>query len=152
MLEIERKFIVDTKKWQPSTRGDRIIQGYLSTDKQRVVRVRVKGKKAFIAVKGECQGITRTELEYEIPEADGHVLLKMCVDYPVEKIRYLEEIEGKVWEVDVFENQNAGLVLAEIELQHEQEEITLPGWILSEVSHDKRYYNAWLAQHPFKTW
>ncbi|WP_340112303.1 CYTH domain-containing protein [Maribellus mangrovi] len=152
MLEIERKFLVDTHKWWPTTRGEKIIQGYLSTDKKRVVRVRVKGEKAFITIKGETKGITRTELEYEIPAEDASVLLKMCVDHPIEKIRYLEEIQGKVWEVDVFKNQNDGLVLAEIELQDEHEEIVLPDWILSEVSNDKRYFNAWLAQHPFATW
>ena len=152
MLEIERKFLVDTQKWLPTSRGEKIIQGYLSIDKKRVVRVRVNGAKAFITIKGETKGITRTELEYEIPVEDASILLKMCVDHPIEKIRYFEEIQGKVWEVDVFENQNDGLVLAEIELREEKEEIALPDWVLSEVSHDKRYYNAWLAQHPYTTW
>ena len=76
----------------------------------------------------------------------------MCVDYPVEKTRYLQEFEGKVWEIDVFETANKGLVLAEVELQDEKEQIVLPEWVAKEVSHDKRYFNAWLARHPYSTW
>ncbi|WP_167608136.1 CYTH domain-containing protein [Maribellus sediminis] len=152
MVEIERKFLVDINKWHPATEGHKIIQGYLSTDKNRVVRVRVKGDNAYLTIKGESKGISRTELEYEIPFNDAKILLEMCVDFPVEKIRYVQEFEGKVWEIDVFENVNEGLVMAEVELQDEKEEIVLPHWISKEVSDDKRYFNAWLAKHPYSTW
>ncbi|WP_167618896.1 CYTH domain-containing protein [Maribellus sediminis] len=152
MVEIERKFLVDINKWQPASEGHKIIQGYLSTDKNRVVRVRVKGDNAYLTIKGESKGISRTELEYEIPINDAKILLEMCVDFPVEKIRYVQEFEGKVWEIDVFENVNEGLVMAEVELQDEKEEIVLPHWISKEVSDDKRYFNAWLAKHPYSTW
>lgn len=152
MVEIERKFLVDINKWHPANEGQKIIQGYLSTDKNRVVRVRVKGDTAYLTIKGESKGLSRTELEYEIPFSDAKILLEMCVDFPVEKTRYVQEFEGKVWEVDVFETVNEGLVLAEVELQDENEEIGLPPWIAKEVSDDKRYFNAWLAQHPYLTW
>jgi len=152
MLEIERKFIVDTEKWTPSTPGEKLVQGYLSTDRDRVVRVRIKGEKAFLTIKGNMTGITRTELEYEIPVEDAQVMLQMCLDHPIEKTRYKEEIEGKIWEIDVFEGQNQGLILAEIELSDENEAINIPVWAKKEVSTDKKYFNAWLSMHPFSTW
>ncbi len=152
MLEIERKFIVDTAKWQPTAKGEKIVQGYLSADKKRSIRVRIKGNEAFITIKGESKGIVRTELEYPIPFSDAPVLLEMCVDHPVEKTRYFERHFDKLWEIDVFEGVNRGLVVAEVELESEEEEIQIPDWVKEEVSHDARYFNACLAQHPFKDW
>ncbi len=152
MLEIERKFIVDTEKWSPSTSGEKLIQAYLSTDRDRVVRVRIKGEKAFLTIKGNMTGITRTELEYEIPVDEAKIMLKMCLDHPIEKTRYEEEIEGKIWEIDIFEGSNKGLVLAEIELTDEKEAVNIPNWAKKEVSTDKKYFNAWLSMHPFSTW
>ena len=93
MVEIERKFLVDTKKWQPSGAGKKIKQGYLSVDPERVVRVRISGEEAFLTIKGKAQGISRTEMEYSIPLDDAEVLLAMCTGLPVEKTRYVEEIE-----------------------------------------------------------
>ncbi|RIJ47533.1 CYTH domain-containing protein [Maribellus luteus] len=152
MLEIERKFLVDNNKWKPSVAGEKIRQGYLSTDKERVVRVRTKGDKAFLTIKGKMQGITRTEFEYEIPVNDALALLKMCLNYPIEKTRYKELHFGKWWEIDVFEGENEGLLLAEIELQHENEQVQLPGWVGEEVTQDLRYYNSYMSQTPYSAW
>lgn len=152
MLEIERKFLVDASQWHPTTSGEKLIQGYLSTDKDRVVRVRVKGEKAFLTIKGRSEGITRTEMEYEIPVNDALVLLEMCLDNPVVKIRYKEELDGKIWEIDVFEEQNTGLLLAEVELENENEKVKIPSWAVDEVSTDERYFNAYLSKHPFTRW
>lgn len=152
MIEIERKFLVDTTKWSPKGSGSPIVQGYLSTDKKRVVRVRITGERAWLTIKGESKGISRVELEYEIPVNEAEILMEMCLDFPIRKKRHIEEINGMVWEVDVFEDINDGLVLAEVELQDENEKIILPNWVKNEVSKDHRYYNAWLSQHPFASW
>ena len=152
MLEIERKFLVDAEKWSPLSAGEKLIQGYLSVDKERVVRVRVKEEKAFLTIKGQQQGISRTEIEYEIPLEDARILLEMCLDHPIEKTRYKQEIAGKIWEIDVFEGQNKGLLLAEVELNSENEEVEIPEWAGTEVSTDERYFNAWLSKNPFSGW
>jgi len=152
MLEIERKFLVDTQKWSPSSKGEKIIQGYLSIGENSVVRVRTKGEKAYLTIKGNHHGITRTEMEYEIPVEDAKVLLEMCLDHPVEKTRYKEEIAGKIWEIDVFEGKNQGLLMSEVELNTENESVEIPKWVTEEVSTDGRYFNAWLSKHPFSTW
>lgn len=152
MQEIERKYLVDINKWKPTNKGVKIIQGYLSVDKDRVVRVRIKGEKAFLTIKGNQKGIVRTELEYEIPENEAKVMLKMCLDYPVEKTRYLETVGGLLWEIDIFEGLNSGLFLAEVELENENQSVELPGWIISEVSDDHRYYNSCLVENPFSKW
>ena len=152
MLEIERKYLIDKTKWRPSSHGEKIVQGYLSTNKERVVRVRIKGKMAYLTIKGNTQGITRAEFEYEIPVNEAFALLELCKYHPVEKVRYTEEHLGKRWEIDVFGGLNVGLVLAEIELQDEKETLELPHWIKEEVSSDKRYFNARLSQHPYSKW
>lgn len=152
MIEIERKFLVDQKKWHPKGTGTKIKQGYLSVDPDRVVRVRLSGKVAYLTVKGKAERITRTELEYEIPVDEAEIVLKMCTGYLVEKIRYIEKIENNTWEIDVFEGKNEGLVMAEIELETENQKIELPGWIECEVSEDERFYNSFLSQKPFVFW
>jgi adenylate cyclase len=152
MLEIERKYLVDPAKWTPSANGEKIQQGYLSVDKSRVVRVRTKGEKAFLTIKGKMTGISRTELEYEIPVNDALVLLGMCLDHPIEKTRYTEKHAGHNWEIDFFDGENSGLLLAEIELESEEQEFELPEWTLEEVTHDLRYYNSYLSKHPFSKW
>lgn len=152
MVEIERKFLVDTTKWHPSSEGEKIVQGYLSTDKKRVVRVRIKGNKAFLTVKGENIGLARPEFEYEIPHSDALQMLALCEDFPVEKTRYTEVYGGKIWEIDVFENLNAGLVLAEVELADEKEDIIIPVWADKEVSTEKKYYNAFISRAPYTKW
>ena len=152
MVEIERKFLVDTKKWQPSGSGKKIKQGYLSVDPERVVRVRISGQEAFLTIKGKAEGISRTEMEYKIPLNDAEILLAMCTGFPVKKTRYVEVIENNRWEIDVFEGENQGLVMAEIELECEKQVFGLPAWIECEVSEDPRYFNAFLSQKPFSLW
>lgn len=152
MFEIERKFLIDNSKWTPAVAGEKILQGYLSTDKERVVRVRTKGEKAFLTIKGKMEGITRSEFEYEIPVEDAILMLKMCLNHPIEKTRYKELHQGKWWEIDVFEGENAGLILAEIELQHEEEHVQLPVWITKEVTRDLRYYNSYMSRNPYSRW
>lgn len=152
MLEIERKFLVDRNKWKPSGKGEKIIQGYLSTDKERVVRIRIKRDKAWLTIKGKTQGIVRSEFEYEVPVQEAYEIMKMSLDNPIEKTRYKERIGELIWEIDVFEGINQGLCLAEVELDDENQPIEIPGWITEEVSNDIRYFNAWLSQHPYTTW
>jgi adenylate cyclase len=152
MVEIERKFLIKTELWQPSAKGVEIKQGYLSVDPERVVRVRVAGEKAFLTIKGKPEGIVRSEHEYEIPKNHADNLLKMCLDFPVEKTRFKEKIGDMVWEIDVFKGENKGLIMAEIELEDENQNVDLPDWIGEEVSSDSRYYNAWLSRNPFSKW
>lgn len=152
MIEIERKFLVDIKKWNPIGVGIEIKQGYLSVDPERVVRVRLAGETAFLTIKGNPKGISRTELEYKIPVNEATILMGMCLNKPVEKMRYKEKIGDFTWEIDVFEGINRGLVLAEIELENEIQEFKFPEWIEKEVSDDFRYFNAWLSENPFTTW
>lgn len=152
MVEIERKFLIKNKNWKPSGTGTKIIQGYLSVEPERVVRVRIANERAFLTIKGKPAGIVRTELEYEIPKNEAEVMMKMCLDFPIEKTRFVETIGNLNWEIDVFEGINNGLVLAEVELMDENQKIDLPEWIGEEVSHDKRYFNSWLSTNPFSNW
>ena len=152
MQEIERKFLVLKNQFNPSGKAIKITQGYLTADSERTVRIRIAGEKGFITIKGKMEGITRTELEYEIPKQEAEILLKMCLNNLVEKTRYIEKYKGMIWEVDVFENENADLFLAEIELESENQSFGLPPWVGEEVTFDKRYYNSWLSKYPFITW
>jgi len=151
--EIERKFLVDTARWTPRDAGTRFVQGYLCADPTRVVRVRREGDRAKLTIKGATSGITRTELEYDIPVDDAELMLAtMCEPPLVEKTRYCEDHGGTRWEIDVFHGENAGLVLAEVELPSEDAPFVRPAWATTEVSHDPRYYNANLAKRPFRRW
>lgn len=150
--EIERKFLVKKGMWHPSSKGLRIRQGYLSTVKERVVRVRTKGEKAFLTIKGENQGIVRQEFEYGIPAEDAEKLLELCEQPIIEKVRYLEIFAGKHWEIDCFFGVNEGLLLAELELDSSEEQFSLPVWVGQEVSGEEQYYNSNLIRHPYKTW
>lgn len=152
-VEIERKFLVDTRLWRPSVAGIRFRQGYLSSAKERVVRVRVAGDHAFLTVKGEATGIARDEFEYEIPAHDAlHMLDKICEKPLIEKTRYRESWSGRVWEIDVFHGQNDGLVVAEVELSNADAPIDAPPWAVKEVSDDPRYFNANLIANPYAKW
>ncbi len=151
--EIERKFIVDCNKWHPDDAGVRVRQGYLPTSHRTAVRVRISGDSAWLTIKGENKGAVRSEFEYSIPVADAHQILDELCERPfIEKTRYYVDHAGVTWEVDVFEKENAGLVIAEIELASENQEIELPPWVLTEVTDDPRYYNANLVKYPFKDW
>jgi len=152
MQEIERKFLVDTTKWNLVGVGTNMKQGYLSVDPERTVRVRIAGEEAFLTIKGKSKGISRTEIEYKIPIDEAEILMAMCLDFIIEKTRYKEKKQNLVWEIDVFHGNNAGLVLAEVELESETQHVELPIWIEKEVSNDKRYFNSWLSQNSFSTW
>ena len=142
-LEIERKFLVDAEKLSEIhlADGEKISQGYLSTDVEKIVRVRIKKNRGFIAVKTKNIGIVRKEFEYEIPLADAEELLKLCGKNILNKIRYKIEFENHLWEVDIFEGRHAGLILAEVEIKNPDEVVKIPDWIGKEVSKDLRYYN-----------
>ncbi|MBX3157935.1 MAG: CYTH domain-containing protein [Deltaproteobacteria bacterium] len=150
--EIERKFLVDAARWNPTGHGTALRQGYLSSVPERTVRVRLAGERAVLTVKGLTTGVTRTELEYEIPVEDARILLDMCERPLIEKVRHVEDWGGTRWEIDVFGGDNAGLVLAEVELPSEDAAFARPPWLGREVSDDARYYNANLVKQPFTTW
>lgn len=150
-IEIERKFLVDGTAWRQGA-GVRFSQGYLNRDKERTVRVRIAGEKAFLTVKGMSIGASRAEFEYEIPVADAEQLLKLSDGPVIEKIRRVIQLEEAVWEVDEFLGENAGLVVAEIELQSEDQVFARPEWLGEEVTHDSRYFNSSLSTHPFNRW
>ncbi|WP_433964872.1 CYTH domain-containing protein [Tunturiibacter gelidiferens] len=151
--EIERKFLVRDNTWRGQGGGKRYRQGYLCMVKERTVRVRTTGDKGFITIKGMSVGATRSEYEYEIPLADAIEMLDRLCERPlIEKTRYRVSNEGLVWEIDEFEGDNRGLIIAEVELKEESQSITLPGWVGQEVTGDSRYFNANLAANPFSKW
>lgn len=150
--EIERKFLVSGDSWRGSE-GVMVRQGHLSLDKERVVRVRTAGEKGFLTIKGKAEGLTRPEYEYEIPIQDAEEMLKtVCTGHLIEKIRYYVEYEGLTWEIDEFKGENQGLVVAEVEIETEDQPIVKPDWVGDEVSGDTRYLNVNLARHPFNQW
>lgn len=148
--EIERKFLVDETKWKSTDKFTNIIQYYLS-DKP-TVRIRITDEKAFITIKGPNNNISHPEYEYEIPMNDAKEMIDLSIYNTITKKRYDIEYAGFNWSVDIFSKKNKGLILAEIELEHEDQEFSLPEWILKEVSNDKKYYNTYLALHPFSEW
>lgn len=150
-IEIERKFRVTGTVWRTAD-GQRICQGYLNRDQHRTVRVRVAGAQAFLTIKGVTTGATRAEFEYAIPLADAEALLALCDGPLIDKVRHRVEHGGLLWEVDEFLGDNAGLVVAEVELASEGQAITLPPWVTEEVTTDSRYFNSSLATHPFNRW
>lgn len=154
--EIERKFLVDGDYKSESYESKRIIQGYLSRVPQRVVRVRVKEDKGYITIKGETNssGASRFEWEKEIPVDEAKALLQLAEPGIINKNRYLiKNTDGKhTWEVDEFHGDNDGLVIAEIELSDEYDLFDKPKWLGKEVTGDKRYYNAYLSNNPFRSW
>ncbi len=149
--EIERKFLVSGTNWRTAT-GQRISQGYLNRDKHRTVRIRIAGPQAFMTVKGISKGATRAEFEYEIPVEDAEAMLALCDGPLIEKVRHLVVHEGLTWEVDEFLGENAGLIVAEVELVSEDQVVTLPTWVTKEVTTDPRYFNSALATNPYSKW
>lgn len=154
--EIERKFLVNpaiAAVLKKKHKGKAIKQGYIATADNTAVRVRVSENQAYLTVKGENTGISRVEFEYEIPLRDAeYMLTELCTDGVVKKTRYPVKYGGHLWEIDVFHGNNNGLVVAEIELQSEDEFFPKPDWIKKEVSNDSRYYNSNLLKHPYKAW
>ena len=152
--EIERKFLVDEDKWNKLEKpvGKELSQGYLASGTTTTIRVRTKGDKGFLTIKGKTVGASRPEYEYEIPRAEANELLENFAITSISKIRFEIEYAEKLWEVDVFKGDNEGLIVAEIELESEDEPFEKPDWITEEVTDDKRYYNSILAKTPFKIW
>jgi len=151
--EIERKFLVKDSRYRALGNYLYIRQGFLSTEKERVVRVRIHGKKAFLTIKGIAKGFSRAEYEYKIPIADSKFMLdNLCIQPTIQKYRYNVNIEGFTWEIDEFTGENEGLIIAEIELKSDDQQFTKPDWIGEEVTGDARYYNANLVKNPYKQW
>lgn len=151
--EIERKFLLRDDSWRTEASiGQRIVQGYLSQDPDRTVRVRIAGESAWLTIKGRSHGITRAEYEYEIPLEEADSLLDLCLPSVIDKTRYRIEWRGHVWEIDEFHGENEGLRVAEIELADESVVPDLPPWVGDEVSDDVRYFNSCLASLPFGRW
>ncbi len=152
--EIERKYLLLNNDWQKKIESElHIVQGYLANNESCSTRIRIQNDKANINIKSATLGISRTEFEYAIPVDDARLMLKnLCMKPVIEKIRYMVIHAHHLWEIDVFSGDNAGLVVAEIELSSPNEVFEKPSWIGEEVSNDVRYYNACLVQHPFKDW
>jgi len=151
--EIERKYLLAGDDWRSLAEGAYYRQGYLSTVKERTVRVRTIGEKGYLTIKGITVGISRLEFEYEIPTDDANELLDELCERPIiEKHRYKIPYGGLVWEVDEFHGVNEGLVIAEVELESDDQAIDVPAWVGEEVSGDPRYFNAALVRCPFNTW
>lgn len=154
-VEIERKFLVDHEAWHKMKKPDGVHyrQGYILNDDKRSVRVRVTDKHSYLTLKGSGDShVSRKEYEYEIPVSDGKELLKAFTKSGTEKIRYRIPAGDFTWEVDEFLGDNAGLIVAEIELKNEQDKFEKPDWVTREVTDDERYTNSSLAVHPFKDW
>jgi CYTH domain-containing protein len=155
MIEIERKFLVTSTTFLDEfCAKNRIVQGYLSSVPERTVRVRIKGDKGFLTIKGKSSdsGMSRMEWEKEIALEEAEQLLRLCEAGIIDKIRYEIPVGKQLYEVDIFSGENEGLILAEIELQSENETFEKPNWLGIEVTNDNRYYNAYLSQNPFKNW
>ncbi len=151
-LEIERKYTVINDAWRSQAIGNHCVQGYLSLDPERTVRVRRVADQAWLTIKGRSRGMVRSEYEYPIPPEHAGELLGMCLQPLIEKTRYRVMHAGLTWEVDVFSGDNAGLVIAEIELESASQIPELPAWVGEEVTDDVRYYNASLVRHPYRQW
>ena len=155
MIEIERKFLVKSKAFKAeSFKNTRIIQGFLNTHKDRTVRVRLKGENGFLTVKGVSSknGLSRFEWEKEISNLEAEALLKLCEPTIIDKVRYEVKVKNHIFEVDEFSGENEGLIIAEIELNSENETFDKPDWLGKEVTGDIRYYNSQLSKNPFKNW
>ena len=152
--EIERKFIVKGDFSKEVCDSQRIVQGYICSQPGRTVRIRIRGEKGFLTIKGppDDKGLSRYEFEQEIPLPDAERLLTLCEPGAIDKVRHLVRVGKHTWEVDVFHGANEGLVMAEIELASEDEPFEKPDWIGEEVSGDRRYYNSMLTKEPYSQW
>jgi CYTH domain-containing protein len=148
-VEVERKFLVTSEAWRADARACHIRQGYLCLGADATVRIRLADDEAFLTVKSRTEGISRAEYEYRIPFADGAAMLEtLCARPIIEKVRYFVDYGGRTWVVDVFEAENDGLVMAEVELGHPDESVDLPPWAGDEVTADPRYRNSALVRAP----
>jgi adenylate cyclase len=153
-IEIERKFLVNKEKWDAVIKQEKSLfrQGYIVSDPAKTIRVRLTDTEAFLTIKGLTTGASRPEFEYNIPQDDARHLLDNFCSSEISKIRYFIPHDNKLWEVDHFLGQNEGLIVAEIELESEDESLSLPNWVDQEVTSDKKYSNSNLAINPFKNW
>ena len=153
-VEIERKFLVKGDFEPFIASKSRIMQGYICTDKDRTVRVRICEDKGFLTIKSAPNelGWSRYEFEQAIPLAEAEELIKLCLPGIIDKVRHWIPFEGHTWEVDVFHGENEGLIVAEIELESEKEMFEIPEWIGDEVTGNPKYYNAWLSKNPYGHW
>ncbi|PIE65019.1 MAG: adenylate cyclase [Desulfobacterales bacterium] len=152
-IEIERKFLLNGDEWRHQAAGTIYRQGYIPTEDGTTVRIRIAGSSAFLTIKGMSVGLSRPEYEYEIPVDDArHLLDTLCRKPLIEKTRYRIDYHGFIWEIDEFDGVNKGLIIAEIELEQENQSFDKPPWIGKEVTADPRYFNAQLVTHPFSTW
>lgn len=153
-VEIEKKFLVKKDVWDKiKLLGKLYRQGYLLREEGKTIRIRlIEGDKGFITIKGRTTGFSRPEYEYPIPQKDAEELLDRFCDAIVSKKRSTIEVEGKLWEVDEFTEDNEGLIVAELELDDESETFSLPEWVDKEVTDDARYYNSQLSVNPYKNW
>jgi len=150
--EIERKFLVDSSKLPTLPKGHIMKQGYVPTQ-GITVRARISDDQAFLTLKGRATGLSRSEFEYPIPVEDAEEILnELCAHPLIEKTRYLIPYGGHTWELDIFEGENEGLIIAEIELGSENEAFELPVWAIEDVSYDTKYRNANLRAYPFYEW
>ena len=151
--EIERKFLVKGDAWRALAKGTTYRQGYLNSAKERTVRIRTADAKAFLTIKGITVGATRSEYEYEIPFDDGKAMLDTLAEKPlIEKKRYKIPVGNVTWEIDEFLGENAGLIVAEVELKSADQAFDKPTWVGDEVTNDPRYFNANLVKNPFTRW
>lgn len=153
-IEIERKFLVDKEKWHNASKGNgqAYKQGYMLTDPEKTIRVRIAEDKAFLTIKGKSVGASRPEYEYAIPVKDAEELLENFCSAVISKIRYKVEHGNHTWEVDEFLEDNVGLIVAEIELSDKNEQFDKPDWVSTEVTEDKRYFNSNLSINPYCMW
>jgi adenylate cyclase len=149
--EIERKFLVTGTEWR-QVNCVRYSQGYLCRDKERTVRVRLAGGQAFLTIKGSSKGASRAEFEYKIPVVDAEQLMNLCDGSIIQKLRHILFYKGFKWEIDEFLGENSGLIIAEVELEKEDQRFDRPGWLGREVTEDPRYYNSNLSSNPYYTW
>lgn len=152
-IEIERKFLLKNEVWRDLAEGVYYRQGYLNSAMERTVRVRTINEKGFLTIKGVADGATRLEFEYEIPKDECNIMLDDLAEKPViEKNRYKVDYKGLVWEIDEFFGENRGLIVAELELESEDQKFEIPEWVGEEVTGDPRYFNSNLINHPYTKW
>jgi len=152
--EIERKFLISSGGWRSGAVGKSYCQGYIATaQKGQSVRARIVGDQGYLTIKGPANGLSRAEFEYPIPVADAREILEtLCIQPPIEKVRYRLPIGELVWEIDEFKGENEGLIIAEVELTSESQPVDLPEWVGAEVSGQDKYYNASLVRNPYSKW
>jgi len=152
-IEIEKKFLLKGDKWRKLGKGIHYRQGYLNNARERVVRVRIINNRGFLTIKGITVGATRLEYEYEIPKDECLAMLEGLAEKPIiEKARYKVDYKGLTWEIDEFFGENQGLIVAEVELESEDQKFEKPDWIGEEVTGDPRYFNSNLTHHPYTKW